>query len=98
MSAPGCGNESLTGGHLDFSHFFPQEVNWMCRGSQALSLSDLGSGAARKRSQAEDGLARLSAKDEKDDDNLGHTHNKQSSLTLSELGSTSLVTASCHGW
>lgn len=86
------------GEHLDCSHFFPQEVNWMCRGSQALSLSDLGREAARKQSQAEDSLARLPAKDEKDDDNLGHTHNKQSSLTLSELGGTSLVTASCHQW
>lgn len=56
--------------------FPPLEVNCMCRGSQAPSMSDLGSRAARKQSQAEDGLIRVSAKDGKDDDNLGHTQNK----------------------
>lgn len=36
----------------------------------------LGSEAARKQSQEEDGLIRVPAKDEKDDGNLGHTRDK----------------------
>lgn len=59
-----------------FPFFPPLEVNWVCRGSQVPSMSDLGCGAARKQSQAKDGLIRVSAKNGKDDDNLGHTQNK----------------------
>lgn len=89
-------------GHLGCSHFSPLEVNWIRRGSQALSTSDSGSSTARKQSQAEDGLISISAKDGKDDDNLGHTQNKPLSPATPQMGSASLlscrlsVTAGCR--
>lgn len=72
----GALNHSPVAGHLGCSHFSPLEVNWIRRGSQALSTSGSGSSTARKQSQAEGGLISVSAKDGKDDANLGHTQNK----------------------
>ena len=66
-------------------------MNWICRGSRALSTSDSGSSTARKQSQAEDGLISVSAKDGKDDDNLWHTQNKSLSPALPKLRNASLL-------
>ena len=66
-------------------------MNWICRGSRALSTSDSGSSAARKQSQAEDGLISVSAKDGKDDDNLWHTQNKSLPPALPKLRNASLL-------
>ena len=66
-------------------------MNWICRGSRALSTSDSGSSTARKQSQAEDGLISVSAKDGKDDDNLWHTQNKSLPPALPKLRNASLL-------
>lgn len=65
-------NHSPTGGHLGCSHFLP--TGCQLGGQWQLSSEHVRPG--KQGSQEEDGLIRVSAKDGKDDDNLGHTQNK----------------------
>lgn len=76
MDAPGCGNHSRTGVHFGGSHLFPTGRELDVQRQPSSEHVRLGSEAARKQSQEEDGLIRVPAKDEKDDGNLGHTRDK----------------------